>query len=1139
MATGKYKDLLKSFGFQSFLWTQFLGAFNDNTFKIVLSMVAVNVATGPYGGSAYVSLVGAVFILPFFLFSGYAGHLADAYNKRKVLIVTKSFEVVAITFGFFAFLSGRFEFMLGTLFLMSFHSTFFGPAKYGILPEMLRSEDLSRANGLIEMSTFLAIIFGTSAGTFLFAYWKHRLDRIGLVLLAIAVTGTVASFGISKVASPPPGKAFMVNPWGEITSGMRRLLKERFLLLTVGAITYFWFLGSLLQMDILILGKGVMGLSDLWVGILITFLAIGIGVGSVTAGFLSGDKIELGLVPLGSIGMGVFSILLAYSAASYMRAAMALMMLGFSGGLFIIPLNALLQQRSGSDELGRIIATNNFINTAGILLASGVLWIFNDVLKIGADGIILMFGLLTIVATFFLVAALPDFFSRLILWMLTHTLYKIKAVGQENVPARGPAILVCNHMSFIDGLLIGACVQRFIRFMVYDFFCELRLIGWFLRLMKALPVADGNRREILGSLERARKELLAGHIVCIFAEGEISRTGNLLPFKKGFERIAEGLDVPVIPVHLDRVWGSVFSFKGGRFFWKFPRQFPYPVTVSFGRPMKPGASSLEVRQAVMELASNAVLLRRTREDMLHLRFIRTARKRFFSFCAADSTGKTMTWGGMLTGGIALSASLKRLEGEYVGVMLPSTVAAALVNIALPMAGKVPVNLNFTAGEEMTARCVRKCGIKKIITSRAFAAKIGMKETDGVIYLEDVASRISGLRKGASWLSALILPNRALGALCSGGPADPFRTATVIFTSGSTGDPKGVVLTHHNIVSNLEGFVQVFSTTEKDVIMGVPPFFHAFGFTAALWLPLVEGFGAVYPANPLDARTTGELCRKYKATIIIGTPSFYGQYVKKCGPGDFATIRYAVAGAEKLRENVARDFKERFGIELMEGYGATELSPVVSVNVPDVEHRNLRQAGFKPGTVGHAIPGVAVKVIDPESGADLPAGREGLLLVKGPNVMKGYFGDPQRSREAIKDGWYSTGDIASVGPDGFIKIVDRVSRFSKIAGEMVPHIKVEETMSRALGCDCAVTAVPDETRGERLVAFYTKKDANPFEVRETLLKANLPRLWIPKREDLVYIDSFPTSASGKVDMRRLKDLALERAYDGGKPSAKIL
>lgn len=1133
MSTGNYKGLLKSFGFQSFLWTQFLGAFNDNAFKIVLSMIAVNMALDHRGGSAYVSLVGAIFILPFFLFSGYAGHFADGHNKRKVLIITKSFEIVAVTFGFFAFLSGRIELMLGTLFLMSLHSTFFGPAKYGILPEMLPDKDLSRANGLLEMSTFLAIILGTSAGTFLFSYWKGRLGLVGVFLMAVAVVGTAMSFGISKVRDPLPGKPFMVNPWSEINSGMKRLLRERFLLMTVAGITYFWFLGSLLQMDILLLGKEVMGLNDLWVGILITFLAMGIGAGSITAGFLSGDKVEPGLVPLGSIGMGVFSVLLAWSSSSYPRAAAALMMLGFSGGLFIVPLNALLQQKSGSEEKGRLIATNNFVNTGGILLASAVLWFLSGVLGMHADRIILMFGLLTIFSTVYLMAAIPDFFTRLILWMLTHTLYKIRVVGQENIPFRGPALLVCNHMSFVDGLLIGSCVQRFIRFMVYEFFCDLKLVGGFLRLMKAIPVADGNRREILASLERARKELKEGHIVCVFAEGAISRTGNLLPFKKGFEKIAEGLDVPVIPVHLDRVWGSVFSFKGGRFFWKWPRHFPYPVTVSFGKPMGSTASAREVRQAVMELASAAVEHRRTGEDLLELRFIKTARKRFFSFCMADSTGKSLTWGSALAGSLALSRKLKRIEGDTLGIILPSTVAGAISNAAALIAGKTPANLNFMAQDSLDS-CVRKGGIKTILTSRGFISKAGLKEMEGMIYIEEIARGISAFDKAAAWLAALLLPNRAIEMLYCRGDKDPRRLATIMFTSGSTGEPKGVMLTHHNIISNIEGFAQVFSVTGKDVLMGVLPFFHAFGFTGSLWFPLVEGVSAVYHPNPLDAKTIGDMVRKHRATILIGTPSFYSGYVKKCSPGDFSSLRYAVAGAEKLRDNIAVDFKGKFGINLMEGYGCTELSPVVSVNVPDVEHRDQRQAGFKPGTVGHAIPGVSVKVVDPETGSELPAGKEGLLLVKGPNLMKGYLGDPQRTEETLRDGWYVTGDVASVGEDGFIKIVDRVSRFSKIAGEMVPHIKVEETVSRILGCDCAVTSVPDEARGEKLVAFYTNKEIRPVDVWEALLKAGLPRLWIPKRENFLYIESFPASATGKIDLKKLKGLAIDMFRDSGAP-----
>lgn len=1126
MVFGSYKNLLKSLGFQSFIWTQFLGAFNDNVFKIVISMIAVNMGAGHSGGW-YVSLVGAIFIFPFFLFSGYAGFAADVFNKRKVLIVTKSFEIAAVVFGLFAFLSGRIELMLGTLFFMAVHSTFFGPAKYGIVPEMLSDSDLSRANGLMEMSTFLAIILGTSVGSIMYSVWKDSLGTIGLCLIVIAVVGTLVSFGIPKVKDSGADKPFQLNPWGEIGHGLRRLLEDRLLLFTVGGITYFWFLGSLLQMDILLLGKEVMSLSDFWIGILITFLALGIGAGSVVAGKLSGDKVELGLVPIGSIGMGVFSILLAYSSDSYPRTAAALMMVGFFGGLFIVPLNSFLQQQSGSEEKGRIIGTNNFVNTAGILLASAVLWLMRDVLGITAERIVLSFGLLTLASTVLVMKALPDFLVRFSLWMLTHTVYKIRIVGQGNVPFKGPALLVCNHMSFADGLLVGACVQRFVRFMVYEYFYGLPPISWLLRLMKAIPVADGNRREVLASLEKARAELKAGHVVCIFAEGAISRTGNLLPFKKGFHRVVEGLDVPVIPVHLDRVWGSIFSFKGGRFFWKWPTQFPYPVTVSFGAPLSVDAEPQKVRDAVVELASDAMVHRRLPGDMLHLRFMKNAKRHFFSRCVSDSTGRSLTWGETLAGSLILCNWMKRrMTGEdMAAICLPTTVGGALANIGAMMAGKTPVNLNFTAGGEAMKNALSQCGAKTVLTSKVFLAKAGIEPVGGMVFLEDILASVGRFERARAMCLSFVLPAVALDLLCSRRRPDGERLATVVFTTGSEGSPKGVMLTHHNILANIEGFSQVLATGRKDALLGVLPFFHSFGFTATLWFPLVSGFRAVYHPNPMDAKTVGELASAQKATILVGTPTFYSMYARKLPEASFRTIRYAIAGAEKLKPHVSQEFKKRFGVELLEGYGCTEMSPVVSVNIPDIEHDKIRQTGFKAGTVGHPIPGVAVKVVDPETRREVPYGQDGLLLVKGPSLMKGYLGDPALTASVIKDGWYSTGDVASVGEDGFIRIVDRAARFSKVAGEMVAHFKVEETICALLGgCDCVVVSVDDEFRGERVVALYSHPAVEAGELRDMLLKTDLPRIWIPKREDLVRVDSIPVTAAGKVDLKRARAIA---------------
>jgi acyl-[acyl-carrier-protein]-phospholipid O-acyltransferase/long-chain-fatty-acid--[acyl-carrier-protein] ligase len=321
---------------------------------------------------------------------------------------------------------------------------------------------------------------------------------------------------------------------------------------------------------------------------------------------------------------------------------------------------------------------------------------------------------------------------------------------------------------------------------------------------------------------------------------------------------------------------------------------------------------------------------------------------------------------------------------------------------------------------------------------------------------------------------------------------------------------------------------VIHFTPKDRIRGVLPLFHSFGFTGTLWLPLLAGFGVVYHPNPMDAKTIGETVQKYKATLLISTPTFYAGYLRRCSVEEFASLRYAIAGAEKLREQISRGYKEKYGIDLLEGYGCTELAPVVSVNVPDVIHGAEKQIGHKPGTVGHPIPGVAVKVIDPDTEVPLPCGQEGLLLVKGPNCMLGYLGQPELTAQVFRNDWYITGDIATIDEDGFIRITDRMSRFSKIGGEMIPHMRIEEVINDILGTAASVvTAVPDEQRGEKLIAFYSQNGVARDELWEQLNRSQLPKLWIPKRENLYWLESLPVLGSGKVDLKSVKRLALER------------
>jgi acyl-[acyl-carrier-protein]-phospholipid O-acyltransferase/long-chain-fatty-acid--[acyl-carrier-protein] ligase len=510
-------------------------------------------------------------------------------------------------------------------------------------------------------------------------------------------------------------------------------------------------------------------------------------------------------------------------------------------------------------------------------------------------------------------------------------------------------------------------------------------------------------------------------------------------------------------------------------------------------------------------------------DTLGSRVLHTAKRNWSSFCMADSTGRELTFGRALVGSLLLARAIRRLapDDRLIGLLLPASVGGALANIAATFAGKIPVNLNFTAGRDAMAAAIERCDIAAILTSHAFLKKAGLAPMPGMFFLEDLLHDTSTISKAAMLAAARLLPAPIVERLFISG-ADPHALAAIIFSSGSTGVPKGVMLTHHNVLANIDAATELFKLTPDDVVLGVLPFFHSFGFTVTLWLPLVVGFGAAYHPNPTDAKTIGELAARYKATLLISTPTFCASYVRKCLPEQFAHLRLAIVGAERLREPIAAAFKDKFGVELTEGYGCTEMAPVVAVNVPGEGIADARR-----GTVGRPLPGISAMVVDPETGEGPLIGREGLLLVNGPNRMLGYLGEPDLTTQAFRDGWYVTGDIATIDDAGFIRITDRLSRFSKIAGEMVPHMKVEEQLQSLLRDThvCVVTAVPDPVKGERLVALHTDPDLAVQDVWEQLSRSDLPKLWVPKREDFRFVESIPTLGTGKVDLRAVRQFAL--------------
>ncbi|WP_052571289.1 AMP-binding protein [Endomicrobium proavitum] len=717
------------------------------------------------------------------------------------------------------------------------------------------------------------------------------------------------------------------------------------------------------------------------------------------------------------------------------------------------------------------------------------------------------------------------------IWLLNHSMYKIKTVGYENVPQTGGGLIVSNSVSYIDAMLIFSAIKRPVKFFVNKEFSEHPFLKPFLTPNNSIPIDPAGSPKAIGkALQNARKSIQSGELVCIFAEGELTRTGLMLPFKRGYEFVVKNLNVPIIPVHLDRIWGSTFSFVNRKLKWRLPTHMPYPVTVSVGKPLPSSSQAYQVRLAVQELSADAFKYRGKDQKKLHVGFIRHAARHPFKFCFGDLNLK-LNYLQTFTLALALSKKIKdNMPEEKVGIFLPTSVMCAVANIAVLMAGKIPVNLNYTYTKNILESCIKQCEMKQIISSRAFCDKTNMHHFDDMmIFCEDLRRQFKPLWKLKVFASVLLLPYKLLvWFYVKKKSLDIDEVAAIIFSSGSTGEPKGIMLTHQNIASNAEGVFKVVDAQSKDIIAGILPLFHSFGYTATFWLSAYFGLGAAFHSSPVESQKIGELIQKFKCTIIFATPTFLNSYVKKCTKEQFATLRVIIAGAEKLKKAISMAFYEKFQKSVFEGYGATEVSPVVSLGISSyVDPKTGKiQVGNKLGTVGHPLPNVAAKIVDRETFELLSFGKEGMLLVKGPNVMKGYLNNPEKTAEVIKDGWYVTGDISTIDEDGFISITDRINRFSKIGGEMVPQIKVEEELHEAAGAQehfAVVTSVEDEKRGERLVVLY-KGEQNIDKILRVMYESNIPKLWIPKKENFYKVEEFPVLGTGKLDLKGVKKLA---------------
>ncbi|QNN25385.1 MFS transporter [Planctomycetales bacterium ZRK34] len=1140
------------------LIAQYFGAFNDNAWKMMIFTLATRPliqrfapGTEQYDHETQVvaTLAMLVFLIPMTLVSLPAGLLSDRVSKRSVILAMKTVELVLMASAAAVLWWNPQGVVLPMVILglMGAQSALFSPAKYGILPEILPHEKLSMGNGLLEMWTMLAIIVGTGLGPMMLMLDaggdKPHLTWIAPAgLIALSVVGLVAALAVPRV---PVGTQQRLTLGQTIGGAWRAMSADRTLGLAVIGSVLFWSIFSLLGQDILVYAKTLLdddsaeGLIRSWIhneeiltGVPSAFFGIGLACGAVLAGRLSESKVEFGLIPLGGLLFGGVTMLVGLIEPQLTMTTVLMIFLGASAGLLVVPINSTIQWRAPADQRGAVIALANVFTLGAMIIGSLSALGLSVVFSSGT--ILLISAAIVLVCTAWSLWLLPAALVRLVLVLLTHTFYRLKVIGRTHVPEQGGALLVPNHVTFVDGLFILASMDRPVRFIVDATYYNKWWVRPFMHSLGAIPIsASGGPRVVLRALRQAGQYLDEGHLVCIFAEGQLSRTGTLMPFRRGMERIAKGRDVPIIPVHLDRIWGSIFSHKGGRFVTKLPERVPYPVTVSFGEHLPSSTPAWQVRTAIQLLGTEAWSQRRADRPPLHRSYIKVARRRPWAFGFGEMNRPRVRRISALAGAIAMSRKLHRhwANQQRVGILLPPSIAAATVNLSAVLAGRTSVNLNYTAGAAAMNSAAKQAGLTTVVTSRAFLekAKLDLPASVHALFVEDIAGTIRTGDRLTALLAALFAPARLIEKM-AGATRKPRLDdeLTIIFSSGSTGEPKGVVITHYNVDSNVEAVAQIFHAERGDKMLGILPLFHSFGYMTT-WLGLNHGIGIVFHPNPLDAAAIGELVESRRITFAIATPTFLNLFMRRIAPGAFGSLRIMLTGAEKLPQCLADAFEEHFGIRPIEGYGATECSPVITTSTLDVRYEGIFQAGSRRGSVGMPLPGVSIRIVDPDTDEELPPGEAGMLLVKGPNIMAGYLGRDDLTQQVMRDGWYVTGDIARVDDDGFLYITDRLSRFSKIGGEMVPHGRVEETLHEAASLTIptfAVTAVPDEKKGERLIVVHTYDPKKIPDLVKHLLDSGLPNLFIPRADQFIKVDALPMLGTGKLDLRELKKIAAE-------------
>lgn len=1130
MSTQNQFSLLKERKFLPLFVTQFLGAFHDNLYKNALVVLIIYQLADGRGydektQQLLTTLAAGVLILPFFLFSAMGGQLADKFPKEKVMRMVKLFEIAIAVIGTASLFSAWLPLCYLTLFALGTHSAIFAPSKYSILPQHLSQKELIGGNAVLNTGTFLAILLGTIIGTMVMGL-QAGVYMISTLMILTAISGYMAS---RKIPAAPPKDTslkFSLNPFTETWAVMAQTLRQpRDITLAMLGKGWFFCVGSMFMAQFANFTKVNLGGNEHILTVFLIVFSVGIAIGGLCNNKLLKGQVVAVFVPLAALGLTIASLDIYYASlaafhppagqligvAEFLhhtenwRILLDVFFVAVFGGLYVVPLSAIIQDRTPADTRARIMAGSSIIDSL-FMVASAVV----SAILIGAGWTIpqlfIAFALANAGVAIYICKLLPDYLFKTVLQVVFKLLYKVEIHGFENIEKAGKrAVIVGNHVSLLDPPLLAAFLPGRPMFAVNTQVANWWWVKPFLKLVDAFPIDPTNPFALKSLIRKVEEDR---HIV-IFPEGRLTDTGALMKMYDGPGMIADKADAMILPVRLDGVQHTRFArLKGKVPLMSFPN-----ITITILEPrvfkvdprVKGRARRALASKQLYDLMEEMMFITTDRDQTLWDALLKAHYTNGQDFHAVeDVTFTPLTYRDLVKRATILGTHLQKttFQGENVGILLPNSAGTVGVFFALQSIGRVAAMLNFTSGIPAILSALSTAGIKTVLTSRRFVEMAHLESLVAAIetvvhirYVEDIRTELTLTDKLSGFF-----PEKSKGV----SPQDP---AVILFTSGSEGNPKGVVLSHSNLMSNIIQLASRVDFNQSDVVFNCLPMFHSFGLCGGTLLPVLSGVKTFLYPNPLHYRIVPEIVYSVNATIMFGTDTFLSGYARMANAYDFYRMRYIFAGAEKIKDTTRSLYMEKFGVRIFEGYGTTETSPVIAVNSP-MFHR--------AGTVGRMLSGMSYR-LDPVEGVT----DGGRLWVKGPNVMLGYYKDDKPTvLQPPEEGWHDTGDIVTIDEDGFIRIQGRAKRFAKIAGEMV-SLAVAESMASAVWPDYehAVVTRADARKGEQLVLVTTKPHARREELSAHAAKQGITPLALPA--DILSVDHLPLLGTGKTDYVTLK------------------